>query len=56
MEEDSLDRLNGCLRKDTRKGFYYESCVGYKIGDGGFYGPKLTFDGRIGKRFTWGER
>lgn len=55
-EEDSLDRVNGCLRKDKRNGVYWEGCIGYKYVDGGFYGPKMTFDGRIGKRFTWGER
>lgn len=52
-EEDSFNRANACIGHDNSSGWYAESCLGYKIGDGGFYGPRLTFDGRVGRRFRF---
>jgi hypothetical protein len=53
--EDSLDRLNACVGRE-RSGWYAEGCLGYKYRDGGFFGPKVSFDARIGRRFSFGER
>lgn len=46
-EEDSLDTLNVITRKEAGR-VYIETGLGYKLGDGGFYGPGLTFTSRIG--------
>lgn len=54
-DEDSLDRVNGCVGRE-RAGWYAEGCVGYKYGDGGFVGPRMTFDGRVGRKFRFGEQ
>lgn len=53
-DEDSLDRLNGCIGRE-RAGWYAETCLGYKYRDGGFYGPRVTFDGRFGRKFSFGD-
>mgnify|MGYP001576052124 CR=1 FL=1 len=53
-EEDSLDRLNVCLGRE-QNGWYVDSCVGYRYVDGGFYGSNFTFDGRVGRKFKFGE-
>jgi hypothetical protein len=53
-EEDSLDQLNACLGMEGD--FYLEACSGYVIGNGGFFGPRLTFTARVGKRFDFGGR
>lgn len=54
-EEDSLDRLNVCVGRE-HAGWYVDSCVGYRYADGGFYGSDFTFDGRFGRKFTFGDR
>lgn len=49
-EEDWLDQVNACLVK--RAGVAYgESCLGYRLTDGGFYGPRLTGTLRAGFEF-----
>ena len=46
-EEDSLNTVN--VIKRIQKGrVYAETGLGYKIGDGGFYGPDLTATVRVG--------
>lgn len=54
-DEDSLDRVNACVGRD-RGGWFAEGCIGYKYAEGGFYGPKVSFDGRIGRKFRFGDR
>lgn len=54
-EEDSLNTANACIGVE-RKGWFFEHCLGYQLGDGGFYGPDLTYDARVGKRFEFGGR
>lgn len=52
-QEDSLNQINYC--KGTNNGTWYvENCLGYKFMQGGFYGPDLTYTGRIG--LQWGQR
>jgi hypothetical protein len=51
-EEDSLDTANVDLIWE-RKSWFLELGVGYKLADGGFYGPKLTGNVRTGYRFKW---
>jgi hypothetical protein len=46
-EEDTLDTLNVIGRHQIGR-TYVEMGVGYKLADGGFYGPELTFTSRIG--------
>lgn len=46
-EEDSLNTLN-VVKRIERGRYYSEIGLGYKIGDGGFYGPDLTGTVRIG--------
>ncbi len=48
-EEDSLNTVNACAGRE-RQGWYVEQCLGYKLTDGGVYGPKLTYEARFGKR------
>jgi len=48
--EDSLSTLN-VVGRWTRGNFYVENGVGYKLTDGGFYGPKVTFVSRVG--YEW---
>lgn len=53
-EEDTLNHLKGFA--GWRKGrCYAELFVGYRLNDGGFYGPKLTGGGSFGVMFK-GER
>ena len=52
-EEDSLTQINYC-KGTNRNRWYVENCLGMKIGDTGFYGPRLTYTGRIGMQ--WGGR
>lgn len=50
-EEDTLDHVNACLVK--RAGHMFsESCLGYRLTDGGFYGPDLTGTIRMGAEFS----
>jgi hypothetical protein len=49
-EEDSLDALNLIARWNAGA-WYAETGLGYRIGDGGFYGPRLTFTSRVGREF-----
>lgn len=55
-QEDALNQANACLGKETssnvRALWYVENCLGYKIGDTGFYGPTLTYTGRVGVKFS----
>lgn len=46
-EEDSLDTVNVIARKEHGR-FYIEAGLGYKVNDGGFHGPDLTFTSRVG--------
>lgn len=46
-EEDSLDTANVIARWQNGR-LYSEIGVGYKLADGGFFGPDLTFTSRIG--------
>jgi hypothetical protein len=46
-EEDSLDILQGTTRWQRGR-VYGEIGLGYKLKDGGFYGPDFTFTGRVG--------
>lgn len=46
--EDSLDQLNA-LAKWQQDGWYYEAGFGWKVTDGGMYGPRLMFTSRIGR-------
>jgi hypothetical protein len=48
--EDSLNQLNA-LAEWRDGGAYLVTGLGYRIGDGGFYGPRLTFTARAGYRF-----
>jgi hypothetical protein len=50
-QEDSINQINACLGSDDGQ-TYYESCLGYQVRDGGFYGPPLTFSARVGRRFN----
>lgn len=52
-EEDSLNQPQVCAAREEQR-WYVEHCVGYKLGDGGFYGPRLTYTARVGRR--WGLR
>lgn len=54
-EEDSLDRINGCIGRE-HAGWFAEGCLGYKYVYAGFVGPRLTFDGRIGRKFRFGDQ
>lgn len=51
-EEDSLDHIQVCgVRRYAFNQWtqaYAESCVGYVLADGGFYGPNLTGGVRVG--------
>lgn len=48
-EEDSLNVLNACAEK--HKGvMYVESCLGYQMADGGFYGDDFIYTMRVGVR------
>jgi hypothetical protein len=49
-EEDSLTQVNALLEWQ-RHGWFIESGLGYRVRDGGFYGPPLTFTVRAGRRF-----
>jgi hypothetical protein len=31
--------------------WFVEGGLGYRVRDGGFYGPRLTFSARVGRRF-----
>lgn len=53
-EEDSLNTLNVIARRQMGRA-YVEAGLGYKIGDGGFYGPDLTFTSRFGIE-VWGSK
>lgn len=48
--EDALSTVNVVARW-TRGSFYVENGLGYKLKDSGFYGPDLTYVGRIG--YEW---
>ncbi len=49
-DEDSLDAINACAQRETKK-WYVEQCIGYVYTDGGFYGPKLIWQGRFGRKW-----
>lgn len=51
-EEDSLNQVNSCLGNQNGSS-YYEACLGYVYADGGFYGPRVTFTGRVGRKFDF---
>jgi hypothetical protein len=53
-EEDSLNSLNLCAQRE-RSRWYIEQCVGYVYTDGGFFGPKLIWQGRIGRKWSLRE-
>ena len=53
-DEDALNQFNVCLGND--RGWFAEACTGYVIGDSGFFGPRLSFTARVGKRFNFGDR
>lgn len=59
-EEDALTQANVCAGKETRSGvralWYAENCLGYKLDRSGFFGPELTYTGRVGVKFTLGAR
>lgn len=46
-EEDWLDTANIVARRQ-RGPFYTEAVLGYRLTDGGFYGPRLTGELRVG--------
>lgn len=46
-EEDTLDQLQVCAKRSAGRA-YTEACLGYRLTDGGFYGPPLTGGIRIG--------
>lgn len=46
-EEDWLDQLNVCSQKRYGR-IYGDACLGYRVNDGGFYGPRLTGSVRVG--------
>lgn len=46
-EEDALDHVGPVGRCTVGRG-YVDMNLGWKIGDGGFYGPRLTGGVRIG--------
>lgn len=46
-EEDALHQLN-TIGRCTRGRTYVEGAIGYKLTDGGFYGPDLTGTLRVG--------
>lgn len=54
--EDSLDVWNNYMYWQ-RKDWYAEVGVGLKLREGGFYtdGPPVLFNGRVGKRFRFGD-
>lgn len=53
-EEDSLDTLNAALV--WRDGAWFvETGLGWKLVDGGVYGPDLVFSSRIGREFQWNK-
>jgi hypothetical protein len=49
-EEDSLNTVNACAGRETGA-WFIEQCLGYKLTDGGFYGPQLTYDLRVGRKW-----
>lgn len=51
-DEDSLNTVNACIGVE-RGSWFAENCLGYKLGEGGFYGPPVTYDARVGKRFEF---
>lgn len=55
-EEDTLDLINACLVRSAqvseRVRSFGESCLGYRLVDGGFYGPELTGGFRAGFEFS----
>lgn len=55
-EEDTLDVINACLVRSVqvseRVRSFGESCLGYRLTDGGFYGPELTGGFRAGFEFS----
>lgn len=48
-EEDALHQLNGIGRCEMGRG-YVEGGVGWKVRNGGFYGPEMTGTIRVGVR------
>ena len=57
LREDSLDVFNNYVYWQ-RGTWYAEAGVGLKVREGGFYldGPPIVFNGRVGRRFSFGER
>lgn len=49
-QEDSLTQVNG-IASWTISGIRVESGLGYSLLDKGFYGPSLTYTGRISKEW-----
>lgn len=59
-EEDTLNQANLCFGKEWTTGpkllWYTENCLGYKLTDGGVYGPDLTYTGRAGAEYRFGSK
>lgn len=54
-EEDGLSQVSGLLEWDIA-GFRLQQGLGYKLEQGGFKGPELTYTGRISRTFRFGVR
>lgn len=52
-EEDSLDQIS-IIGRCSRGRTYAEMGIGYRLTDGGFYGPDEIFTGRVG-HYLFGE-
>ena len=55
-EEDCARRVNAGLGREWPSGWYAEAAAGYKLKRCGFFGPRLTGDVRVGRRFRFGEQ
>lgn len=47
-EEDSLNTVGGYGRCSFSQGVWTEVGLGWKVGDGGFYGPDMVSELRVG--------
>jgi hypothetical protein len=59
-DEDSLDLAKLCAGSEYRQGhrllWYVEQCLGYKLRNGGFVGPSLTYQAEAGVKVYLGRR
>ncbi len=59
-QEDTLDLAKVCAKAEYRQGvrllWYVENCLGYKLRDGGFHGPSLTYQGEAGIQYRIGRQ